>query len=81
MWGRCASACFTEDVGEVMVVQGDTCHINQSVIRSGFVREEELVDLSIIHLRETGKGCGIDKGNLWSNQRGWRGQSFRGDWS
>ena len=58
---------FTEIVGEIMVVQRDTRHVNWSIIRSGFVREEKLVDLSIVHLREMGKGCGIDKGNLQSN--------------
>ena len=56
MQGQCASAGFTENVGEVVVVQGDTHHVNQSIVRSGFVGEEELVDLSIVHLRETGKG-------------------------
>ena len=77
----CASMCFTENVGEVMVVRGDTRHVNQSVVRSGFVREEELVDLSIVHLRETGEGCSIDEGNLQSNQWDQRGWSFGGDWS
>ena len=55
----------------------DTPHINQSVIRSGFVREEKLVDLSVVHLREMGKSCGIDEGNLQSNESGWSGWSFR----
>ena len=79
MQGQCASAGFTENVSEVMVVRGDTCHVNQSIIRSEFVREEELVDLSIIHLREMGESCSIDEGNLWSNQQGRRGRSFGGD--
>ena len=69
-------AWVTEDVGEVVVVQRDTCHVNQSVIRGRFVREEKLVYLSIIHLRETGEGCGIDEGNFWSNEGGWSRQSF-----
>ena len=56
-----------------MVVQEDTCHVNWSVIRSGFVREEELVDLSAIHLRETGESCGIDEGNLQRATSGVRG--------
>ena len=73
MWGRCASGCFTENVSEVVVVQGDTRHVNWSVVRSGSVGEEKLVDLSIVHLRETGKGCGVDEGYLQSNQWGWRG--------
>ena len=47
-----------------MVVQGDTHHVNWSVIRSGFVGEEKLVDLSVIHLREMGKSYGVDEGNL-----------------
>ena len=51
------------------------------ILRSRFVREEELVDLSIVHLREMGKSCGIDEGNLQSHQWGWRGWSFGGDWS
>ena len=79
MRGWCASVCFTEDVSEVVVVRGDTHHINRSVVRSGFVREKELVDLSIVHLREMGEGSGVDEGNLWSNQRGQRGWSFGGD--
>ena len=81
MWGQCAGTGFTEDVSKITVVQGDTHHVNRSIIRSRFVGEEELVDLSIVHPREMGKSCGIDKGNLWSNQQGQRGQSFRGDWS
>ena len=73
MWGWCVSTDFTEDVSEVVVVQGDTRHVNRSIIRSGFVREEKLLDLSIVHLREMGKGCSIDEGNLQSNQQGQRG--------
>ena len=46
MWGWCASVGLTENVGEVVVVQGDTHHVNWSIVRSGFVGEEELVDLS-----------------------------------
>ena len=79
MRGQCASAGFTENVSEVVVVRGDTHHVNQSIVRSRFVREKELVDLSIAHLREMGKSCSIDKGNLQSNQQGWRGWSFGGD--
>ena len=81
MWGQCASACFTEDVGEVVVVQGDSRHVNWSIVRRRFVREEKLEDLSIVHLREIGEGCGVDEGNLQSNQQGWRGWSFGGDQS
>ena len=81
MLGQCASMGFTEIIGEIMVAQRDTCHVNQSIVRNRFVREEKLVDLGVIHLRETGNCCGIDEGNLWSNQRGQKGQSFEGDWS
>ena len=66
---------FTEDIGEVIVVHQDTSHVNQSIVRGGFVKEKELVDLSIIHLGEMGQGCCIDKLNLWSNKQGqsrWR---------
>ena len=73
IWGWCASTGFTENVGEIVVVPGDTRHVNWSIIRSRFVREEKLVDLSVVHLRETGECCGIDKGNLQRNQQGWRG--------
>ena len=44
---------------------------------SGFVRKEKLIDLSIIHLREAGEGCGVDKGDFQSNERGQSRWSFR----
>ena len=67
MQGWCASTCFTENISEIVVVRGDSHPVNQSIVRSRFVGEEKLEDLSIVHLRETGEGCGIDKGNLRSN--------------
>ena len=81
MWEIHNSTGFTENISEIVVVRGDTRHVNQSIIRSEFVGEEELVDLSVIHLREMGESCGIDEGNLQSNQQGQRGQSFGGDQS
>ena len=77
MWSGCAGTGFTEDVGEIVVVQRDTCHVDWSIVGGGFVREEKLVDLSIVHLREMGKSCGIDEGNLWSNKWGQSRWRFR----
>ena len=62
---------FTDNVSKFMVVWWDISHVNWSVIGSGLVGKEELVDLVIIHLREMGKGCCIDEGNLWSNEWSW----------
>ena len=59
---------FTEDVGEFMVVWQNASHVNRSVIRGGLVRKEELVDLVIIHFRETGESCCVDEGNFQSNK-------------
>ena len=52
---------FTENVSEVMVVHQDTSHVSQSIIRGCFVREEKLVDLSIVHIREMGKSYALMK--------------------
>ena len=67
---------FTEDIGKVMVVLGGTRHVNWSIVRGGFVREEKLADLSIVYLRETGESCSIDKRNFQSNERGQSRQRF-----
>ena len=71
MWSGSRGVGFTENVGELMVVWRNASHVDQGVIGSGLVRKKELVDLVIIHFRETGKGCCIDEGNLWSNERSW----------
>ena len=55
---------FTEDVCKFIIVCWDTSHVNGSIVGGSLVREEELVDLSIIHLGEMGEGCCIDKGNF-----------------
>ena len=52
---------FAEDIGKFMVVCWDTHHVNWNVVGSGFVGKEELVDLSIVHLGEMGKGHCIDE--------------------
>ena len=74
MWSRSGGVGFTEDVSEFMVVWWNTSHVNQSMIRGGLVRKEELVDLVIIHFREMGESCCVDEGNFWSNEwsRSWR---------
>ena len=61
-------AGFTENVGELMVVWQNASHVDQGVIRSGLVGKKKLVDLVIVHFRETGEGCCIDEGNLQSNK-------------
>ena len=65
---------FTEDVSEFMVVCWNASHVNQSVIGGSLVGKEELVDLVIVHFRETGKSCCIDEGNYQSNEwsQSWR---------
>ena len=68
MWSGSGAAGFTEDFGKFMVVWWNASHVNWSVIRSGLVREEELVDLVIIHLGEIGEGFCVDEGNFWSNE-------------
>ena len=60
---------FTEDVGELVVVWRNTSHVDQSVIGGDLVGKEELVDLVIVHFREMGKSCCIDKGNFRSNKQ------------
>ena len=77
MGSRCAGAGFTENISKIMVVQRDTTHVDQSIVRSGFVGEEKLIDLSVIHLRETGKGCDVDERDFWRNKGGQRRWSFR----
>ena len=57
-------AGFTEDVGELVVVWRNTSHVDQSVIGGSLVKNKKLVDLVIIHFRETGEGCCIDKGDF-----------------
>ena len=64
-------AGFTENVSELMVVWWNASHVDRGIIRSGLVRKKELVDLVIIHFRETGEGCCIDEGNLRSNEWSW----------
>ena len=52
---------FTEDVSKFMVVHWDTSLVNQSIVGGRFIGKEELVDLSIVHLGEMGKGHCIDE--------------------
>ena len=74
MWSGSGGAGFTENVGELMVVWRNASHVDQSINGSSLVGKKELVDLVIIHFRETGEGCCIDKGDLRSNKwsRSWR---------
>ena len=67
-------AGFTENVCKFMVVWWNASHVDRSIIGSSLVGKEELVDLVIVHLRETGKGCCVDEGNFWSNKwsQSWR---------
>ena len=60
---------FTEDVSKFMVVHWDTSLVNQSIVGGRFIGKEELVDLSIVHLGEMGKGHCIDEGNFQSNEQ------------
>ena len=60
---------FTEDVGEFMVVWQNASHVNWNIIGGGLVRKEELVDLVIVHFREMGKSCCINKGNFRATSR------------
>ena len=59
---------FTENISELMVVWWNASHVDWGVIRSSLVRKKELVDLVIVHFRETGEGCYIDEGNFRSNK-------------
>ena len=69
MQSRSRGAGFTENVGELVVVWQNASHIDWSVIGSGLVRKKELVDLVIVHFRETGEGCCIEEGNFRSNEQ------------
>ena len=71
MWSGGGGAGFTENVGELMVVWWNASHVHRGIIGSGLVGKKELVDLVIVHFREMGEGCCIDKGNLWSNEWSW----------
>ena len=64
MWSRSGGAGFAENVGELVVVWRNTSHVDLGVIGSGLVRKKELVDLVIVHFRETGEGCCVDEGNF-----------------
>ena len=71
MWSGSGGVGFTENIGELMVVSQNTSHVDRGVIGSGLVRKKELVDLVIVHFRETGEGCCIDEGNLRSYEQSW----------
>ena len=71
MQSRSGGMGFTEAVSELVVVWQNASHVNRSVIGGSLVGKEELVDLIIVHFRETGKSCCVDKGNFWSNERSW----------
>ena len=64
-------AGFTEDVSKLVVVWWNTSHVDWSIIGGGLVGKEKLVDLVIIHFRESGKSCCIDEGNFRSNKQSW----------
>ena len=63
MWSGSGGMVFAENVSELMIVWRNASHVDRSVIGSGLVRKKELVDLVIVHFRETGEGCCVDKGN------------------
>ena len=46
-------AGFTENIGELMVVWQNASHVDQSIIGGGLVQKKELVDLVVVHFRET----------------------------
>ena len=60
---------FAENIGEFMVVWLNASHVDWGVIGSSLVGKKELVDLVIVHFRETGEGCCVDEGNFRSNER------------
>ena len=62
---------FAENIGELMVVWWNASHVDQGILGSSLVGKKELVDLVIIHFRETGEGCCVDEGNLQSKEQSW----------
>ena len=69
MWSGSRGVGFAENVSELVVVWQNASHVDWGIIRSGLVGKKELVDLVIVHFREMGKGCCVDKGNFWSNEQ------------
>ena len=76
MWSGSGGVGFAESVGEFMVVWRNASHVDWGVLGSGLVGQKELVDLVIVHFRETDEGCCIDKRNFQSNKQSW---SWRSD--
>ena len=69
MWSGSGGAGFAENVGELVVVWQNASHVDRGTIGSGLVGQKELVDLVIVHFRETGEGCCIEEGNFRSNEQ------------
>ena len=71
MWSGSGGVGSTGDVGELVVVWWNTSHVDQSIIGGGLVGKEKLVDLVIVHFRETGKSCCIDEEDFQRNEQNW----------
>ena len=69
MQSGCRGMGFTENIGELVVVWWNASHVDWGVIGSGLGGKKELVDLVIVHFRETGEGCCVDEGTFGATSR------------